>query len=265
MYAWKCWRDSRDRVILYGTASLAVGIMLGVMSASWYRVMILEEPLRRRFVRDWNPALWAWTLGITSLNDFLWPAALWAALILAATSVGREYGSGAMPFLLTRPARRWNFVWTDWRLGMTQMVVISALMLVGALPFFVYTSRAYVGRSWPLLPGCVILPAALYGLAHFMTALTGSSMKGLSATAAAILLYELLPGALDEWWHIHGPLAFRDWSLNVLEWDWTHDLEWDWTHDHYRFLLHGWPMLMWLVVAMAFPLLSQIIVERREV
>jgi len=82
-------------------------------------------------------------------------------------------------------------------------------------------------------------------------------MKGLSATVAAILLYTLLPGALDEWWHIHGPLAFRDWSLNVLEWDWT--------HDHYRFLLHGWPMMMWLAAAMAFPLLSQIILERREV
>src|SRR3990172_1622800 len=110
-----------------------------------------------------------------------------------------------MPFLLTRPARRRSFVWTDWQLGMTQMVAISAMMLLGAIPFLVYTSRAYVGRSWPLLPGCVVLASALYGLTHFMTVLTGSSMKGLSAAVAAVLFYMFLPGALDEWWHVHGP------------------------------------------------------------
>ena len=29
MYAWKCWHDSRDRVILYAAASLAIGLMFG--------------------------------------------------------------------------------------------------------------------------------------------------------------------------------------------------------------------------------------------
>jgi len=255
MYAWKCWRDSRDRVILYAAASLAVGILTGTTISSWYRVQVAWEWFVRPRNQGWNPALWAWSSGMISLDEFLSPAALWAALSLGAVSVGREYGSGAMPFLLTRPASRKAFVWMDWGLGLTQMAAILTMMVVGILPFLGYTSRAYVWRSWPLLPGCLVIGAALYGLTHFATALTGSSMKGLSATAAAILVYLLSPGALDEWWHFSTPLKFKNWSLNVSAWDWHND----------RFILHGWPLLMWLLVALAFPLLSQFVLERREV
>ncbi len=257
MYAWKCWRDSRDRVILYAAASLAIGIMVGAMIFESYRRSLASEWVWRARNINWNPALWAWQWGMDSLNVYLPPAALWAALSLAAVSVGREYGSGAMPFLLTRPASRKRFVWTDYGLGLTQTTAILVMMLLGALPFFAYTSRAYVGWSWTLVPGNLVLAAALYGLTHFLTALMGSSTKGLSAAGAAVLIYLLLPGALDEWWHFSAPLRFKNWSLNILEWDWR--------LSDSRFLLHGWPVLMWLLVALAFPLLSQFILERKEV
>jgi hypothetical protein len=194
---------------------------------------------------------------LNSIDDYLSPAALWVALSLGAVSVGREYRSGAMPFLLTRPTSRKAFVWTDWSLGLTQMTFILAMMLVGTVSFLCFTSRAYVWMSWPLLPGCLALGAVLYGLTHFTTVLLGSSLKGLSATAAVVLFYELLPGALMEWWHLSGPLRFRDWSLNVLEWKWRAGF--------YQFILHPWPMLMWLLVALLFALLSQFLLERREV
>ncbi len=210
MYAWKCWRDSRDRVILYAAASLAVGIIVGADGFESYRQSFAWEWWWRARNINWNPALWAWSWGMNSLNGYLSPAALWGALSLAAVSVGREYGSGAMPFLLTRPASRKRFVWTDWGLGLTQITAILFMMLLGALPFFVYTSRAYVGRSWPMVPGYLVLAAALYGLTHFMTALMGSSMKGLSAAGAATLIYLLMPGALDEWWHFSAPLRFKN-------------------------------------------------------
>jgi hypothetical protein len=188
-------------------------------------------------------------------DDSLFPAAVWVALSLGAVSVGREYRSGAMPFLLTRPASRRAFVWTDWSLGLVQMTVILAMMLVGLASVLHSIGDDYVWRGFPRLLECVVLGAALYGLAHFMTALVGSSMKGLSATAAVILFYELLPGALNEWWHVSGPLRFRDWSLNL--WGWEPGIT-------DPFALHGWPMLMWLLVALAFPLLSQFVLEWRE-
>jgi hypothetical protein len=215
------------------------------------------------YVPKWNPharyvcdpVRWAWDWGLTMTDGTLFPAAVWVALSLGAVSVGREYRSGAMPFLLTRPASRKAFVWTDWSLGLAQMTVILAMMLVGLASVLRSIGDDYVWLGFPPLLECVVLGAALYGLAHFTTALAGSSMKGLSASAAVILFYELLPGALQDWWHLSGPLRFRDWSLNL--WGCEPGIT-------DPFTLHGWPMLMWLLVALAFPLLSQIVLEWRE-
>lgn len=256
MYAWKCWHDSRDRVILYAAASLAIGLMFGAEVFAQYQVWLVYVPKWNPHARHlWDPVRWAWNWGLYMTDDSLFPAAVWVALSLGAVSVGREYRSGAMPFLLTRPASRRAFVWTDWSLGLVQMTVILAMMLVGLASVLHSIGDDYVWRGFPRLLECVVLGAALYGLAHFMTALVGSSMKGLSATAAVILFYELLPGALNEWWHVSGPLRFRDWSLNL--WGWEPGIT-------DPFALHGWPMLMWLLVALAFPLLSQFVLEWRE-
>jgi len=255
MYAWKCWHDSRDRVILYAAASLAIGLMFGATGLGRYHAWL--SWLVNWHVRGWHwdPVRWAWEWGLNMADDCLFPAAIWVALSLGAVSVGREYHSGAMPFLLTRPASRKAFVWTDWSLGLAQMTVILAMMLVGLASVLCFISHDYVWLCFPPLLECVLLGAALYGLTHFTTILAGSSMKGLSASAAVILFYELLPGALKEWWHVSGPLKFRDWSLNL--WDY-HAGKTD------PFTLYGWPMLMWLLVALAFPLLSQIVLDWRE-
>jgi len=130
------------------------------------------------------------------------------------------------------------------------------MTLLGVVLVLCRISRDYVWLSFPPLLGCVVLGAALYGLSHFTTALSGSSMKGLSASAAVILFYELLPGALKEWWRLSGPLKFRDWSLNLWE---------DKSGVYAPFTLHGWPMLMWLLLALAFLLLSQFVLKWREV
>jgi hypothetical protein len=257
MYAWKCWHDSRDRVILYAAASLAIGLMFGAEVLAQYHVWLSYAWVWNSHARRWywDPVRGAWDWGLFMTDGTLSPAAVWVALSLGAVSVGREYRSGAMPFLLTRPASRKAFVWTDWSLGLAQMTVILAMMLVGVVSVLCGISHDYVWLSFPRLLGCVVLGAALYGLTHLTTALAGSSMKGLSASAAVILFYELLPGALQEWWHLSGPLKFRDWSLNLFDSE-------PGVND--PFTLHGWPMLMWLLVALAFPLLSQIVLEWRE-
>ena len=260
MYAWKCWHDSRDRVILYAVACLALGVIFGMIALARYRMWVsydLTYNLHARHFRQWywDPVRWAWDWGLNMTERALFPAALWVALSLGAVSVGREYHPGAMPFLLTRPASRKAFVWTDWSLGLAQMTIILAMMLVGVGSVLCAISHDYVWLIIPRLLGCVVLGAALYGLTHFMTSLAGSSMRGLSASVAVILFYNLLPGALNEWWHLSGPLKFRDWSLEF--WDYESGV-------NDPFTLHGWPMLMWLLVALAFPLLSQFVLERRE-
>lgn len=187
-------------------------------------------------------------------TEFMLPIAIWAALALGATSVGREYGSGTMAFVLTRPQSRWRIVWDDWMLGVAEICIILSMVTIGMTPFLALTSRIYLGLSGALLPGALAVGACLYGLTQFLTMLTGSSMKGTSATVAAILFYLFLPSALDEWWHIKWPQKVVDLSLSIFD------------HDWYRLLFPSWEVtILWALVALIFPLLSQWLIEKREV
>jgi hypothetical protein len=76
----------------------------------------------------------------------------------------------------------------------------------------------------------------------------------LSATIAAVLFYVFLPSALDQWWHIRWPLRVQDLSLSVFGWDW------DW------FSSPLWEItILWAMVALIFPFMSQWLIEHREV
>jgi hypothetical protein len=105
-----------------------------------------------------------------------------------------------------------------------------------------------------ILPAVVAVAACLFGLTQFLTLLTGSSAKGLSATIAVVLFYLFLPSALDDWWHISWPSKVTDLSLSVFDREWFEP----------SFPL--WEVtLLWAIVGLIFPFLSQWLLERREV
>ena len=62
MYTWKCWHDSRDRVILYAAASLAIGLMFGAIVLAHYHILLSYawqwSSRPRRWY--WDPARSAW-------------------------------------------------------------------------------------------------------------------------------------------------------------------------------------------------------------
>ncbi len=162
MYAWKCWHDSRDRVIPCATASLAIGLMFGAIALAEYHVWLSYDWRRILHRMPWyfDLARSAWDWGLGMAEESLFPAAVWLALSLGTMSVGREYRSGAMPFLLTRPASRKAFVWTDWSVGLAEMTVILALMVVGAVSVLCNITPDYIWLSFPALLESVVLGAA---------------------------------------------------------------------------------------------------------
>jgi hypothetical protein len=270
MYLWKSWHDSRDRVILYGAAGLAIGVIIGIAHINYFSGMV--ERYQRvlsgappHYFRRWNPDpvqlrqlyldslqhSWEWSL--YQILNLMPMAAIWSALALGAMSVGRDYGSGAIGFVLTRPQSRFRIVWEEWALAIAEIGIILSMFYVGILPFLFYTSGRYVSPSPAPLLGILAVAACICGLTQFLTMLTGSSMKGLSAAVAVCLFYVMLPDALDAWWHIRWPAEVRDLSLAVVD-----NIGWE-----------NMPVLqitlIWAMVALIFPVLSQWLIERREV
>lgn len=256
MYRWKCWHDSRDRLVLYGGAGFVVTALIGVDVWREYLSQVAATAAfpRLQHYYWWNPSLNGWAWGMDLLAELMFPAAIWLALVFGFTSVGREYGSGGMAFVLTRPQNRWRIVWDEWLLAVAEICVVLSMLIVGIAPFLYLINKIYVGFTGLILPGALAVAACLYGLTQFLTLLTGSSSRGLSATVAVILFYVFLPGALNDWWHIGWPLRVADLSLSVFDrkWDEMPHLSWE-------------VILLWSMVALIFPLLSQWLIERREV
>src|SRR5690348_11078926 len=272
MYLWKSWHDSRDRVMLYGAAGLAIGVIFGIsyiyylrpVMEAWLRLISVNSPLFRklpapvRIVRtqmyqEFLRSSWEWA--IDQVLYFMPIAAIWSALTLGATSVGREYSSGAINFVLTRPQSRLRIVWEEWALAIAEIGIILCMFYVGVLPFLFYANGRNVSPSAIPPLGILAVAACLCGLTQFLTMLTGSSMKGLSATVAVVLFYYFLPSALDQWWHIMWPLKIQELSLSVMYWDSV------WNSHPFSTLE---VTMIWALVAVMFPLFSQWLIERRE-
>jgi len=255
MYRWKSWHDSRQRLALYAAACLAIGVTQGLhlWNSYSFEVAWIAASKNPR-LKLWDPSLdfWYWAMNVVA--EFLLPAIIWSALAFGFTSVGNEYASGAMAFVLTRPQKRWRIVWDDWLLAVAEICFVLSMLIVGIAPFLYSTSKIYVAFTGLILPGALAVAACLYGLTQFLTLLTGSSARGLSATVAVVLFYDMFPTALDEWWHIKWPLKVEALSLSIFEprWDWLSFSLWEIT-------------ILWALVALIFPFLSQWLIERREV
>ncbi|HLY62347.1 MAG TPA: ABC transporter permease subunit [Terriglobia bacterium] len=257
MYRWKCWHDSRDRLVLYAGGCLAVGAIMSLgLWGEYSRYVAWIAVSTNPRVKLWDPSVDIWLWGMRVLLEFLLPAVLWAALAFGFMSVGREYDSGAMAFVLTRPQKRWRIVWDEWLLAVAEICIVLSMLIVGMAPILYLISKIYVSFTGLILPGALAVAACIYGLTQFLTLLTGSSAKGLSASVAAILFYVFLPGALNDWWHISWPLRIADLSLSVF------DIGWQEPPRSFPSLNVG---LLWFLVALIFPFLSQWLIERREV
>lgn len=255
MYRWKAWRDCRSRVAIYSAAALAVGFLWGLdfLADEWnHAYWVVEVPKAVLGRWDFRSNL---TLGATStVSIYGCYFALLPALILGATSVGREYSAGAMPFLLTRPCRRRSFVFGDWITGTTAIVILPGLLTLGLVPFLLFVRAAGPGNVFTVLPGLWTVAFAIYGLSHFCTLLAGHTAKGLILSTAIIVTYLWLPTALNEWWHIGSPLAATNWTLRMFDWDWPYLLEFHWVL-----------VFFWLALAGGLLAASMALIRNREV
>jgi ABC-type transport system involved in multi-copper enzyme maturation permease subunit len=243
MYLWKAWHDCRARIALYILASASIGVLCGLEAVTWanfhdaylmlypYRHSLLTAPI---YNYDFRMDITFYALrrvvfGYFGHMDISYSVLHWGSLgygpmfllltglSLGASSVGREVDARTMNFVLTRPCPRRSFVLTDWTVGLTGMVIILSGLAFPVLPFLHAVHAKGPGNVLAGLPALWVLGAAIYGLAHFTTLVTGSASRGLTLSVAALLTYSFLPTALNEWWHIDALLKAVDWTLWPLE------------------------------------------------
>lgn len=243
MYFWKCWRDNRFRFIGYLTTLTAMGISFTLINVKLNGVQGLWK----------GPAqLWSMTAAFVlgaygSLIISIW------ALALGTASLGEEFQQGTADFLLTRPRRRRYWVWVGWMAGVCE-IAVGALVAAGAtlvtlafLTGHIFTWRMLIAALPMTVGGAVV-----YGLAYLMTLVARSGRQGLSYSLGIMFIHLSLPVVANKYWHVHIPyvLEFVTNACKAIA-----DVS-----GHFPLgVLVGWTL-----VAVAFPLATQVLLERAE-
>lgn len=248
MYFWKCWRDRRTDFIFFLIVVCAICLLLTFMIARIEGLTGVGKGTPVIVLRVWGLATEA-VLGVcASLFIFF------TALTLGASGVGEEFKERTADFLLARPRRRRYWVWMGWCAGVCELLVMVFLAVVatfGTLTYltgYVYTWRL-LATTLPLIVG----GAVVYGLAYLMTVVARSGRQGLSYGIGILFVDLLLPIAVYQYWKVDFPSVL---SLMLVGCKWV-------TSPTAVFPAGG--LVLWTLIALAFPVAAQLVLERAEV
>ena len=249
MYIWKCWRCSRARLFY---ALIVVVVLFVFFTLSMVKMSELDtmrgNPAASIF-REPTSAAVALFGSWGSLYVLVW------GLILGGSGPGEEFRERTADFLLTRPRRRWYWVWTGWSVGLAEMAA-SVLLMVAVVFATLLFLRGNIPswRTLALMPALLLDGALAYGLVYFLTLVTRGGRQGLSYAIGILFIDEFLPAALA---HYHLNISFisvgailesvRTWVTKATG------------------PVHLATLLAWTAVALAFPLAAQFFLERAEV
>ncbi len=247
MYLWKYWRDNRARLIACLIVIPAiVALMIMVMERT------LPAPELSNRARDFS-ILWTTTLmGSRVLVLFL-------ALALGASGIGEEFAQRTAEFLLTRPRSRRYFVWAGWAAGAGQFMIIASVFLLVTFVALLY--RFKIPFAWDFLSPIVplfIWGAVVYGLTYLITTMLRNTRNGFATGLGMVLFYPALVSLLQYLWSIQLPSPGDLFTPMSFVAEGTKAAESG----------VSFPVVAavgWTLVALACPLVAQLIVERLEV
>lgn len=252
MYFWKCWRESRGTFI--------VGVVVTAVVCAFYTVgaakmafptagQTIAHPTHPTVEQAWSQAVHL-TLGAGGLFAVIW------GLLVGAKGLGKEFEENTADFVFTRPRRRHYWVWAGWPAGVLQLAIIvfaAAAVTCGVL--VLVTGRFYTWRFMATLPGLIVASVAAYGFTYLLTIVTRSGRQALSYGIVVLVIAIAIPAVAGHYWHIDlpHPMGFMggaaEWAVGTGP-------------------SHPFPFkaeFLWTVVALVFPLASQLVVEKAQV
>ena len=247
MYIWKCWRDSRSRLIVSVIALLALCVFFTYMQVKFAFGMIGAGP-PSSVSHTWSHATSFVLGGVASLFTLL------SGLVMGASSLGEEFKERTADFLLVRPRRRSYWVWTGWSVGVLELSVM--VFLTAATTFGTLTYLTGHVQTWRPLATAVPLAlggAVAYGLTYFMTLVARNGQQGLTYGFGIFFINLLLPAAAIYYPNLHPP-SVLEFMLGACQW----------VAGAPRAFPSG-SLVLWTAIALALPFAAQLLLERAEV
>jgi hypothetical protein len=249
MYFWKYWRDTRTQFIGSLIALPALCILFTVVA-----VKVGDPDAMRKaapplsVIRAWSTTTEIIVGGWASIFTLIW------GLVLGAASLGEEFKEKTADFLLVRPRDRSYWAWMGWLAGVCELGVMVVAAVGATFATLIYLSGRV--QMWLLL--ATILPLALggavaYGLTYFMALVARSGRQGLSYGIGLLVIDLLLPAAVYYYWNVNFP-SVLGFMMSACKWCGG-------TSGGFP----GGSLILWIVVALAFPFAAQLLLERAEV
>ncbi|MGA7315761.1 MAG: hypothetical protein WBX22_17515 [Silvibacterium sp.] len=260
MYLWKYWRESR---IIFGISMLGIAVLaLLVFKGVWYIGNNSGHPDPRGIAQFFIISMYLQV-----------PVFAFLAWVMGSFGVGRDMGEDSGSFLLTRPQRRYWFLWRDWGFGFTQLVVAIVLvnLLIGYLVHGLsgagggpFSGTIVFGDVFSPLPlsaamglNCltiVLFAGLIFGVTYFST-IAMKHARGIMLGAGIILGYLILRALMQHYWSVDLPsLLLQAFDLSPR------------SHNSMGLLDQlGLAVALRGAVVLLIPLAAQVVLERAEI
>jgi len=240
MYFWKCWRDSRARFICLAVLAVVAGWLCawggsGEMHTGAAPPLVVTKA-------------WQHVIEYAIIAGGLLSVVVGGAL--GASGVGEEFERGSAMFLLTRPRSRRYFVWTSNALVAAEVLAFVFLYMLTMTATLLYYSRT-IG-AWLLfaaIPILFITGLLTQGVAQLLAAGSRSTRNAFAGAVLLVFGYGIFTLVMRRFWQVDLPSP-SDMSSQMLLPNKEVSL---------ALMLFGW-----LAVALVFPVIEQLLVERME-
>ena len=248
MYFWKCWRDSKTHFILRLIVVFTLCLGVTIIIAKVEGLIGVQKGAVGPVLRTWSEA----TEGVLGICASLFT--LFTALTLGASGVGEEFKERTADFLLTQPRPRRYWIWTGWSVGVSELAVMACLAVGATFGTLTYlTGHVHTWRPLATTLPLAVGGAVVYGLTYFMTVVARSGRQGLSYGIGILFIDLLLPSVVSYYWNVNLP-SVLGFMIGACKW----------VTSASRAFPAG-ALLLWTVIALAFPVAAQLVLERAEV
>jgi ABC-type transport system involved in multi-copper enzyme maturation permease subunit len=243
MYFWKCWRETRASFYIF----LFLGVVLAAIPWKITEYTVGDMGQARSFALGWLILLLA-SSGLASL----------AGMSFGATGIGEEFSHKTAEFLLTKPRSIRYFVWTGWAANALQfLTLMCAMVLVGASLLSWRCHVRLTGRFLlSFLPG-IIMAFLLFGVTYLLGVLLKNGRNGFMGSLGLAIVFPLACSVVEYLWHVHllSPMDMYPAELSGMV-----------RHPELLSTLPPlWPSVGWSLVALACPIVMELVLEHIEI
>jgi ABC-type transport system involved in multi-copper enzyme maturation permease subunit len=243
MYFWKCWRETRVNFYVF----LLIAFTLAVLPQKIMDSAMFDLGPKQFFALAWMILLVA--------SGILLPV---AGMSFGATGISEEFAHKTAVFLLTKPRSIRFFVWTAWAANALQFLALTGTMVLAGASILSWRCHVpLTGRLLLTFVPALIMTLLMFGLTYLLGVLHHNGRNGFISCLGVVIVFPIILKSLEYFWHVHLPSPGDMYPVEMSEMIQHPEL--------IAALPPLWPLVGWLLVALACPFIAQLVLERTEI